>query len=251
MNFKSGLRAYCLCFVLLLSATPLFALEAAPIRISIAAPPISKWGESCARKITKTSGIDIGVFTAYTCNVSGVQIAPGAEAGNLYGLQIGAVASFVDYGYGMQFGAVFTSAFHEYYGIQAAGIVNFTRYSFAGAQLGAINLSGAAKGVQAGFVNIQMDSCTGPLLQVGGFNENETSNGLQIGIGNSRHSHYGKDLAAQFGIYNYAASIRGLQLGAINRAERLTGVQIGLVNIVSKKYRKIGLPFTPIINVSW
>lgn len=267
MNFESRLKSILLCFALPLSASPLFALEAAPIRISLAAPPISKWGQSCAKKSTKTSGIDIGVFTAYTCNVSGVQIAPGAEAGSLYGLQIGAVASFVDYGYGMQLGAVFTSAFYEYYGVQAAGIVNFTRYSFAGAQFGLINYLGPATGLQAGLLNLQVDGCAGPVFQVGGFNATEALRGLQIGIGNSYlpDGVAEKSLAAQLGIYNkasnthgfqlgvynYAGDIQGFQLGIINRAKRLVGVQIGLVNIVSAKYRKIGLPFTPVINVSW
>ena len=238
-------------FALALGATSLFALEAAPIRISIAAPPISRWGEKCAKKFTQTYGLDIGAFTAYTCKIAGVQVALGAEAGNLYGLQIGGIASFVDSGYGVQIGGVFTFAFYEYHGIQAAGVVNIARYSLAGAQLGAINISGRATGVQAGLLNIQVDGCSGPLLQVGMLNRTEALNGLQIGIVNSKDSDLGKGWAAQFGIYNHTASIRGLQLGVINRAEKLVGVQVGLVNIVSAKHRRIGLPFTPLVNVSW
>lgn len=243
-------------FVTLVCAlgTPsLFALEAAPIRISIAAPEVSKMGENCTKKNTKTYGLDIGLFTAFTCIVKGVQVAPGAEAGNLSGLQIGGIASFVEYGYGVQLGGLFTSAHHKYSGIQVASIINIAVYSFKGAQLGAINYSGPATGLQTGFINIQEDGCPGPLVQVGGFNTNEALKGFQIGIGNSRHSfpESKNNWAAQLGIYNYSAGIRGFQLGIINRAEKLIGVQIGLVNIVSAKYRKLKVPLMPIINASW
>lgn len=250
---ESRSRVYCLCFGLLLNATPLFALDATPIRISLVAPPISRWGRDCAKKVTRTGGIDIGVFTAYTCNVSGVQIAPGAQASKLYGVQVGVVSSFVDYGYGVQLGGVFATAFHEYKGIQAAGIVNFTRYSLTGAQFGLINYSGPATGMQAGLLNLQVDGCSGPFLQVGGLNSTEALRGIQIGISNSHRTNSVAEntWAAQFGIHNYARDVRGFQFGVVNRAERLIGIQIGVVNIVSAKYRKIGVPFMPVVNVSW
>lgn len=79
------------------------------------------------------------------------------------------------------------------------GIVNQTRHSMNGVQVGVVNLGEAVSFLQAGAVN-QAGSLTG--FQAGAANLSERTKGLQIGV------------------FNYSGNLEGVQIGLINVARK-------------------------------
>lgn len=185
---------------------------------------------------------------ANTCKVIGAQVSPLAISGNIYGVQFGLLGAVAErIGYGVQIGGLisytgWTYNQYSFYGLQVAGLANNfspdrTAIKLAGVQI-------------AGLGNMAYE-VTG--LQVALINDSERVTGIQAGAVNI----LGEDtddsgvISGQFGIYNRSGKIKGIQFGLVNYAGNLAGVQIGLINIVSPKYRKLPLPFMPLLNVGW
>ena len=122
------------------------------------------------------------------------------------------------------------------YGINAnargldVGLVNESTGDGCGLEFGVSNsVGGRYSGIQGAFVNYVKSDFGG--LQAATFN---VSKGVVKGI--------------QLGSVNYSDTLSGLQVGVFNVAGTMHGVQIGLVNISQTSG---GLPFIPIINVSF
>lgn len=199
--FKSITAGFFISFAT--SIAPARALEPTPIRISI----YSHRYDLCSSKNT-TIGLDLGLWRAATCEIYGIQLAPGAEAFKLHGVQISIISSFTEGdGYGIQISGLMSSTNsktkHRFYGIQASGIYNNlsidgSRLKLTGLQLsGIVNLTREIDGVQKSAINLT-SSFTG--LQAGLLNaQDNLSNPSYSGIG------------AQFGIYNCSEDITGLK----------------------------------------
>ncbi len=99
----------------------------------------------------------------------------------------------------------------------------------SGFDLGLVNhiTEGVSKGVQFGFLNMDMADYSGWQL---------------AGIVNMTG---GTVTGLQMGMVNYATHASGVQFGFINYAGTLSGLQIGLVNIVEKDST---FPVFPIVN---
>ena len=90
-------------------------------------------------------------------------------------------------------------------------LFNSTSGSFAGIQVGLVNLADTSSGIIAGLVNSTRNYASG----------------------------------VEVGLVNTSLEFHGLEVGLVNYTEFLQGVQIGLINIATKST----LPFFPIVNI--
>jgi len=169
-----------------------------------------------------TSGVQISGFVSVTGDyLKGAQISGliniTGETGK--GFQIaGGMNITGNFLQGLQASGLFNIVGEELYGAQAAAGFNIVGNSCVGFQAaGLFNIVGENfKGLQAsGFFNIVGDSLTG----------------VQLGVFNV--APYFSN-AAQIGIINVSAEMRGFQLGIVNWNGETHGLPVGLVN-VSKK----------------
>jgi len=218
-------------FVLIcVCALPASAFDPTPLRISFKPKVIS------AQKTT--IGLDLGILQAATHRVVGVQFAPSAIVGNLYGVQVGLLQANIEgQGYGVQIAGIttFANTAHTFYGMQLGVLANNfsfdrTTLDVAGVQTALVlNLAGSVRGIQIGAIN-DTYNLTG--MQLGGYNKVDRMNGLQLGVS------------------NFSEEVRGVQIGLVNRALKLRGVQLGLINILSEA-EKTDYRVLPVVNISW
>ncbi len=78
-------------------------------------------------------------------------------------------------------------------------------------------------------------------LQVGLVNLSDTSAGIMVGLVNSASSQVS---GIEVGLVNTSLEFHGIEIGIVNYTEFLQGLQIGLINIATKST----VPFFPIIN---
>ena len=185
-----------------------------------------------------TLGIQVSGLASVTGNdlrgaqVSGLANIAGDSA---KGLQLaGGLNITGDQFKGIQASGLFNIAGNESYGFQATGAFNIVGESFKGFQAtGGFNIVGeSCVGFQAsGLFNIVGDNFKGlqasALFNIVG---NELT-GAQIGTFNIA-PYFSK--AAQIGIINVSAEMRGFQLGIVNWNGETHGIPVGFVN-VSKK----------------
>lgn len=261
----SGLFAFSVCLMLAMhfccfAATPLHITLSS--NLSGVSPCQNGYNE-------RTYGLDIGLLSSRRCVVGGIQLSPMAGASRLYGLQIAPIAAGVSEGYGISIAGVVMQSSHKFSGIlfgglltnltfeggapdvnglQISGLANMAG-EFNGVQISFVNYAGTAHGLQFGGLNIQESDRKGcPLFQLGIYNKSDSSGGAQIGVVNTAS---GKFIGGQLGVYNNGPHLSGMQLGIVNKTDSLYGLQLGLVNIISPKYRKIDVPFFPLINAAF
>jgi hypothetical protein len=167
----------------------------------------------------RTSGLQVSGLTSITGDA-------------LIGAQISGLVSITgDAGRGFQIAGLANISGDRLTGLQASGLFNVVGEEFKGAQVvGGFNVVGdSCVGFQAaGLFNVVGDRFKG--LQASGlFNVvGDDLTGVQVGTFNVAPymSH-----AAQIGIVNVSAEMRGFQLGVVNWNGETYGVPVGLANI--------------------
>jgi len=219
-------------------------------------------------------GLDVGVFNLVRRDFAGIQAGianlTGTESGRAFtGIQMG-VANFVtlsgtrsSVARGLQLG--FVNGGDKMSGLQA-GFLNLALSELKGLQIGSLNDAESLVGIQIGFlINSSRETMAG--VQVGFVNwggmdpdiirlmeshnptmatfaKNMPSGeccGLQVGLVSAVYSSM---CGVQIGLGNYAAEMHGLQFSIVNIASTMTGVQIGLVNIIKES----PVAFFPVVN---
>lgn len=186
-----------------------------------------------------------GVQLSGLISVTGEQLKGGQVSGliNITGgtgkaFQIAGLASIAgDRLQGIQASGLFNIVGEQFQGLQATGAFNIVGDIFKGFQAsGGFNIAGeSGVGLQAsGLFNIVGGDFKG--LQAGGlFNiVGESLTGAQIGTFNI--APYFTD-AAQIGIVNVSAEMRGFQLGLVNVNRETHGLPVGFVNVSKKDGR--------------
>jgi len=190
-----------------------------------------------------------------------LSLVPACEFPNrekdVYGIRLNLVGGSHHDIAGLDVGGIFNYASNCLHGVQAAGLVSYSReingLQFAGLLDGAclatgmqgaalINFAGEAKGVQVAVVNIaaKMHGC-----QISG------SCGYMV-VGTGAQFAGWANLADKFkgvqcGTLNIGGEVKGLQLGVLNVADTMSGCQIGLCNVI----RNSALPILPVVNMSF
>ena len=142
-------------------------------------------------------------------------------------------------------------ATHSVYGLDV-GVVNETRQTMGGIQVGAVNLNQGqtdAIGFQAaGLANINSNKANIYGVQCAAVNYNKAESFI-LGIGAAvvNYTPFTKIVGAQVGAYNTAGTVYGFQIGVINTAQDLHGIQIGLLNFNVKGLFSVA----PILNVGF
>jgi len=129
----------------------------------------------------------------------------------------------------------------EFYGVQAAPVLNWNEDATYGLQLGCVNYDGEFYGLQLGLVNWFFGNAYG--VSAGAFlMSNNSFKGFSTALLNyEMHSMDGLQLG---GINLAAESSAGLQLGVVNISKHHEGLQLGLININSSGF----LPCFPLLN---
>jgi hypothetical protein len=186
-------------------------------------------------------GIQVAGLAGVSGNrISGLQVSGLASvAGNdLTGAQISGLASVTgNMGKGFQIAGLANVSGDRLIGLQASGLFNVVGEEFKGAQVvGGFNVVGeSCVGFQAaGLFNVVGDRFKG--LQASGlFNVvGDDLTGVQIGTINIApyFTH-----AAQIGIVNVSAEMRGFQLGVVNWNGETYGLPVGFVNVSKRDGR--------------
>lgn len=227
MNFlsrRSGLRAFCLCFGILVLGGSVSAAESSlPLgagsdRLATATSPgaaaleaESPYGYWTPLQLSLANPVQVAPDT---WSVAGLRInLIWGENFNLAGIDAGLANGLNGFGAGLQAGGVWNFVAGDFHGIQFSGLVNYTAGSVFGLQAAGI-ANAAGRG--------------------------DPLRGLQVSLLNYAGDLYG----GQIGLYNTSATSVGIQLGLVNTTKELQGLQIGLINIHERGWIK----FFPGIN---
>jgi|GEM_PF-4643948 len=201
----------------------------------------------------RVNGLDLGLVMSQCAEMNGLQVTA----------LMNSVCEPVD----LPFLIPFTGTMR---GVQIGGLVNLVGWDWWGLQAAGLLNMGAGSGVQvAGLANLA-DSWSPPTFtfqaalvlnaagettgaQIGSLCLAEALRGLQVGAVNvcDKKERFALDEAppgtmagVQIGLGNYAKEHKGLQVALYNHAKKHRGVQIGLINIAPDQ----AIPFLPIIH---
>lgn len=205
----------------------------------------------------RVNGLDLGVVMSQCTEMNGLQVTALVNSvckpvdlpflvpfsGTMRGVQIGGLVNLVGLdwwglqaagllnigcGSGIQMAGLANLAYSRFpttFTLQAALVLNTAREAY-GAQIGSLCIAERLRGLQVGAVNV----CDKQMDEKRKLPSDEAPPGTVAGV--------------QIGLGNYAKENGGLQVALYNHAKKHRGVQIGLINIAPDQ----AIPFLPIIH---